>query len=173
LIGKLPPAAVFLDRDGTLIEDRDYLDDPAGVELLPGVNEWLPRLRDAGYLLVVVTNQSGIGRGYFTKEDYLRVTERMVEALPVPLDGIYYCPHAPEQSCECRKPAPDLLFRAAAELGVELAASWMIGDTERDVLAGLNAGCRAVLIGDGPAPTGVPVAAGFASAVRIILGSVR
>lgn len=173
MIRSTPKRAVFLDRDGTIIEDREYLSDPGGVALMPGAKVWLGRLQESGYALIVITNQSGIGRGYYTEEDYRRVTERMVEVLGVPLAGIYHCPHEPEANCECRKPAPDLIFRAAAEHDLDLESSWMVGDTEGDVLAGLNAGCRAVLIGTGPAPTGVPVAANLAEAAGIILRSVR
>jgi len=163
--------AVFLDRDGTLIRDPGYLKDSGAVEVLPGVRAALERLAQAGYLLVVVTNQSGIGRGYFTEEEYREVTAAFVRELAVGLTAIYHCPHAPEENCTCRKPAPDLLFRAAAEYDIDLDRSWMIGDREWDSLAGLNAGCRAVQIGEAPAPTGVPLAPDLAAAVDVILDS--
>ncbi len=136
--------AVFLDRDGTLIEDRNYLAHPDGVVLLPGVVDGLKRLRDAGYLLVVVTNQSGIGRGYYTHDDYHAVAARMEHLLAeqdIELAATRYCPHGPEDGCTCRKPLPGMVFDAATALGIDLAYSAMIGDKARDVEAGIAAGC--------------------------------
>lgn len=134
--------AVFLDRDGVLIADKGYVSRPADVEVLPGVPEALLKLQEAGWRLIVVTNQSGIGRGLFSLEDYDRVTARMCAMLPVTLDGIFCCPHAPEDDCDCRKPKPGLLLKAAQELGIDIAQSVMIGDRLSDVEAGSAAGCR-------------------------------
>jgi D-glycero-D-manno-heptose 1,7-bisphosphate phosphatase len=161
--------AVFLDRDGTLIEDTGYLSRPEEVRVLPGVTAALGRLAAAGYALVVVTNQSGIGRGYFSEDDYRAVDRAFRSAIGVPLDAVHLCPHAPEANCSCRKPAPGMLRTAARELGIELERSWAVGDRERDVLAGLAAGCRAVLIGGGPGPAGARVAPDLEGAVEIIL----
>lgn len=161
--------AVFLDRDGTLIADRHYLADPGEVEILPGVDEAMARLRSAGYLLVVISNQSGIGRGYFTEADHDRVTEEVRRRLSTPPDAFYHCPHRPDFGCACRKPKPGLLLRAARDLPIDLAASWSVGDRERDCLAGLATGGRAVLLAPGPAPEGALVARDLAEAVERIL----
>jgi D,D-heptose 1,7-bisphosphate phosphatase len=157
--------AVFLDRDGTLIEHVHYLNDPSAVRLLPGVPEALSRLRDAGYALVVVTNQSAIARGMLTVEtlDAIHdVMNRQLAAHDVALDGIYYCPEAPSRDGDRtaldhpdRKPGPGMLHRAARELGLDLSRSWMIGDMISDALAGTNAGCRgALLVRTGAEPPG-------------------
>ncbi len=142
--------AIFLDRDGTLIVDRGYLADPDGVELLPGVGESLARLRQAGFLLVVATNQSGIGRGRFDQAAVAAQHRRLRELLSaygVGLAAIEVCPHTPEDGCDCRKPASGLLRRAADDLDIDLAASYMIGDKDSDVLAGAQVGCRTFRIG--------------------------
>jgi len=141
--------AVFLDRDGTLIEDPGYLSDPAGVRLLPGVPEALQAIRSAGYLLVLVSNQSGIGRGYFTRKQAEAVHRRVVHELArkgVVLDDARYCPHAPEEDCSCRKPRPGLLLAAASDLGIDLESSFMVGNSSADIGAGKNAGCRTILL---------------------------
>lgn len=132
-----------LDRDGTIIVEKNYLSDPAGVELLPGAAAGLRRLQAAGWGLVVVSNQSGIGRGYFTEADYEKVTARLVELLRaegVALDGIYHCPHAPGAGCDCRKPLPGMLLRAARDLGFRPADCAVVGDKPADVELGRNAG---------------------------------
>lgn len=161
--------AVFLDRDGTLIEDVGYLSRPEEVRVLPGVTAALESLRAAGFALVVVTNQSGIGRGYYSEEDYRAVDGAVRAALGVPLDAVRHCPHAPQAKCSCRKPAPGMLRSAAEELGIELERSWAVGDGERDVLAGLSAGCRAILIGEGTPPAGARAAPDLPAAAKIIL----
>ena len=146
---------VFLDRDGTLIEDVGYPRDPETVRLLEGAVEALAALRRAGYALVVVSNQSGIGRGIVTQEQAEAVHERFVQELRahgVELDDARYCPHRPEDACACRKPAAGLLLDSARELGLDLARSFMVGDKPDDVEAGRAAGCRTVLLGaDGAA----------------------
>jgi D-glycero-D-manno-heptose 1,7-bisphosphate phosphatase len=149
----MPPApersAVFLDRDGTLIADAGYPRDPVGVWLLPGAAEALAALAGHGFLLVVVSNQSGVGRGLVSADQAAAVHARFVECLRgrgVRLDGCYYCPHAPEDGCRCRKPATGLLERAAAEWGIDLERSWLVGDKASDVEAGRRAGCDTVLL---------------------------
>jgi D-glycero-D-manno-heptose 1,7-bisphosphate phosphatase len=146
--------AVFIDRDDTLIVDKVYLKEAAGVELLPGAQAALRQWREAGFLLVLVTNQSGVGRGIVTPEEVAAQHERLAELLgpEATLDGIYVCMHHPEAACECRKPQPGLLLTAATELGIDLAQSWMLGDKPADVEAGRAAGCRTVQISrrDGP-----------------------
>ncbi|GIV76550.1 MAG: D,D-heptose 1,7-bisphosphate phosphatase [Litorilinea sp.] len=151
--------AVFLDRDGTLIHDVGYPRDPAEVELLPGVVQALHLLHKRGMALVVISNQSGIGRGLLTDDDLTRVHNRLVQVLAqhgVKLDGAYYCPHAPWERCACRKPHPGLLHRAAEELDLDLADSFMVGDKWSDVAAGHQAGCRTVLLRNRANPMETP-----------------
>jgi D-glycero-D-manno-heptose 1,7-bisphosphate phosphatase len=178
-----PRPAVFLDRDGTLIHDRGYLADPAGVELLPGAGEGAARLAAAGFALVLVTNQSGIGRGWFTEEAYRAVHRRMAEALAAHgarLDGAYHCPDAADSADPDaeRKPGAGMFRRAARELGLELGRSWLVGDRLRDVAAAERLGARGVLV-RGPAtepavaplPPGVAEVSSFAAAVDHILAA--
>jgi D-glycero-D-manno-heptose 1,7-bisphosphate phosphatase len=144
----LGPRAVFLDRDGTLIEDVGYPREPDRVRLLAGVAEGLAGLQTAGWRLVVVSNQSGIGRGIITEDEARAVHEQFVALLAregISLDDVRYCPHAPWEECECRKPAPGLLLATGAELGLDLTSSFMIGDKPSDVEAGRRAGTRTVL----------------------------
>lgn len=146
--------AVFLDRDGTLIEDLGYPRDPERVRLLRGVEEGLQRLRCEGFLLVVVGNQSGIGRGIVSEAEARAVHARFAALLKqrgIALDAVKYCPHAPWEGCACRKPSPCMLLEAAAELGIDLGASYMVGDKLSDVLAGRRAGCHTILLGSGGA----------------------
>lgn len=143
--------AVFLDRDGTLIVDAQYLRDPAQVELLSGVANPLHQFRDAGFALVVVTNQSGIARGMFTESDYEAVRSRLDELLAakdVKLTASYHCPHYPEitGACECRKPGTLLHRRAATEHQIDLARSVFIGDRWRDVAPAIAFGGRGILV---------------------------
>lgn len=138
--------AVFLDRDGTIIADSGYIARPEDVHLLPGAAAALHALQAAGWRLVVVTNQSGIGRGLLTHEDYQRVTDRMrwmLRLAGVRLDAVLCCPHLPEDGCDCRKPKPGMLMLAAAELGLDLSRSVMVGDKESDLQAGKAAGVGA------------------------------
>jgi len=141
--------AVFLDRDGTLNVEREYLADPARLELFPGVGAALRRLQDAGFLLFIVTNQSGIGRGYYTEADMHRVNERLLAELArggVRMERIYFAPEAPDQPSRGRKPSPRFLFDARDEFGVDLARSYMVGDKIIDVECGWNAGVRRSLL---------------------------
>ena len=142
--------AVFLDRDGTLMHDREYLSDPAGVELYDGVIEALTRLKAAGYRLIVVTNQSGIGRGKFSVADYHAVAARFEELLgPGLLDATYFCPDHADAPSPRRKPAPGMLLEAAHDLALDLTRSWMSGDRDGDVQAGVAAGARSILVRTG------------------------
>lgn len=146
--------AVFLDRDGTLIKDVGYIREPEKVELLPGVPEGLGMLQAAGFDLLVVSNQSGLARGYFDMDQLQAVHRRFVELLErfgIRLTDSYYCPFHPEGSVrayrkasDLRKPAPGMLLRAAAEHGLDLPSSWLIGDSRRDVAAGAAAGTRTI-----------------------------
>ncbi len=149
----LRPAA-FLDRDGTIMAERDYLADPAGVELLPGAVAGLHALRRADYALVLVSNQSGIARGRFGIEHYHAVQARLEQLLREQartLDGAYFCPHHPDFTgpCDCRKPAPGLYRRAAAELGLDPARSLVVGDKLSDVLAAPLFGGTGILVRTG------------------------
>lgn len=144
--------AVLLDRDGTLIVEKNYLADPAGVELERGVVEGLTQLQRAGYRLVVVTNQSGIGRGYFTLSDAEAVNARVAQVLAVQgvtIDGWYICPHRPDADCDCRKPRPGLALAAAEDLSLDLARSWVIGDKPSDVELAAAFGGRGLLVNPG------------------------
>jgi D-glycero-D-manno-heptose 1,7-bisphosphate phosphatase len=141
--------AIFLDRDGTLIEEREYLADPAGVAVFPGVGAALRRLQDAGFKLVIVTNQSGIGRGYYTEADMHRVNARLLELLAadgVRIEKIYFAPEAPDQPSRGRKPSPQFLFDARDELGLDLARSYIIGDKLIDLECGWNAGVKQAIL---------------------------
>lgn len=135
--------AVFLDRDGTLIVDPGYLSDPDEVEVYLGVIPGLKMLSDAGYLLIVVTNQSGIARGFYTHEIVAALHQRIRDKVGqggVTIDDFYYCPHMPEDKCACRKPGTELFLRAATEHGIDLGASAVIGNMRQDVEAGQRLG---------------------------------
>lgn len=147
--------AVFIDKDGTLVHDRPWNVDPARVVLRDGAGPALHALQNAGYALVVVSNQAGVALGRFEEralEAVWATLARQLAAHGVTLTGTYYCPHHPDgagdyaRSCDCRKPAPGLLRRAADHHDLDLAASWMIGDILDDVEAGRRAGCRTVLL---------------------------
>ncbi len=154
-------AAVFLDRDGTVITEKHYLHDPAEVELLPGAAKGMRRMAEMGMRLVLVSNQSGVGRGYFGRGDVERVHGRLIELLEphgVRLDALYICPHSPDESCACRKPLPGLIERASLELGLDPALSFVIGDKPCDVDLGLVVNANTFLVtsgyGAGHAATG-------------------
>lgn len=172
---------VFLDRDGTLVRDLGYTHRIEDYQLLPGVGSGLRRILAAGYRLAVITNQSGIGRGYYSAEQYRAFQAHLVEDLArqgVPIEASYFCPHHPDAECACRKPRPALLHRAERELGADLARSWVIGDSAVDVELAQRGGCRGavlVLTGSGyassEAPPEVPRAASFEEAAGIVLGA--
>jgi D-glycero-D-manno-heptose 1,7-bisphosphate phosphatase len=140
---------VILDRDGTIVIDRGYLKDPAGLEFAPGAALGLKWLFERGYRLVIVTNQSGVGRGFFPYEAVLAMNARlttMVERAGAKLAGIYVCPHAPDAGCTCRKPALGLFERAAADLGFDPVRAVVVGDKASDVEFGRRAGAKTILI---------------------------
>lgn len=148
--------AVFLDRDGTLNVEKEYLYRPADFEFIPGVPEAIRRLNRAGYKVLVVSNQSGVARGYFGLEEVERLHWHIAARLAehdARIDGFYICPHHPtagrgalRRHCACRKGEPGLLLQAAAEHGIDLARSFMIGDKEADIEAGERAGCTPLLV---------------------------
>lgn len=148
--------AIFLDRDGTLVEPRHYPSRPDDLIFYEGVGEEIRLLRELEFRIVVVTNQSGIARGYFTEEQLGRMHDCLatqLASLGADVDAFYYCPHHPDGRiphlsvrCDCRKPAPGMLFHAAANLGLDLTHSWLVGDILDDVEAGNRAGCRTVLV---------------------------
>jgi histidinol-phosphate phosphatase family protein len=142
--------AVFLDRDGTLMEDVDYCGDPRDVRVFAGAGEALRRLKSAGFRLIVVTNQSGIGRGYFTEETYRAVDAELRRQLGADLiDASYHCPHLPDDGCACRKPSPQLVINAAREHRLDLTRSFLVGDKSSDVECGRAAGVRTILVTTG------------------------
>jgi histidinol-phosphate phosphatase family protein len=159
MTGAEPHRAVFLDKDGTLVDDVPYNVEPGRMRLARGAAEAVRALHEAGYLLVVVSNQSGIARGLFAETALTAVEARLRELLAgagAPLRGFYYCPHHPAGTaagyaiaCACRKPAPGLLARAAREHRIALPRSWLVGDILDDVEAGRRAGCRTVLLDNG------------------------
>jgi D-glycero-D-manno-heptose 1,7-bisphosphate phosphatase len=143
---------ILLDRDGTLNVERHYLSDPDQLDLFPGVPAALRRLRDLGYGLVIVTNQSGVGRGYFTLEAVERVHERLRALLAeegASIDGIYLCPHSPDQECDCRKPLPGMALQAQAEFGFDLKQAIVIGDKKVDIDLGRAIGATTILVRTG------------------------
>jgi D-glycero-D-manno-heptose 1,7-bisphosphate phosphatase len=151
--------AIFLDKDGTLIDDVPYNVDPALISLRPGAGEALRRLRAAGFRLIVVSNQSGVARGLFEEQALAGVEERLralLAAEQIALEAFIYCPHHPDgvvaafaRDCDCRKPAPGMLLRAARDHDLDLARSWLFGDILDDCEAAHRAGCRAVLVDSG------------------------
>lgn len=152
-------AAIFLDKDGTLVEDVPFNVDPGKLRLYPEAAASLRQLQAEGYKLIVVSNQPGIAHGYFERAAVDRIGETLRERLSsrgVNMDGFHYCPHHPQGSqrrfaitCECRKPAPGMLRAAAEYHGIALETSWMVGDILNDVEAGNRAGCRSVLVDRG------------------------
>jgi D-glycero-D-manno-heptose 1,7-bisphosphate phosphatase len=152
---------LFLDRDGTVIEECGYLADPALVRVLPGAAAALAALASEGWKLIVVSNQSGVGRGLITPGQMEAVQRRFLDLMKsqgVPIADSYICPHVPEDRCNCRKPSPSLLRRAAVEHGLDLAASYMIGDREGDILCGRNAACSTIWLRNAmfPVPPDLP-----------------
>lgn len=151
--------AVFVDKDGTLVEDVPYNVNPKKLRLTDGAIEGLRLLRQHGFLIIVVSNQAGIARGYFNEAALKRILTALQERLArhgLRVDGYFFCPHHPDgivpeysTACECRKPAPGMIMAAAEQYGIDLTQSWMIGDILDDIEAGHRAGCKTVLINNG------------------------
>jgi D-glycero-D-manno-heptose 1,7-bisphosphate phosphatase len=158
---------VILDRDGTVVVDRHYLSEPDGLELLPGAAEGLRQLYEHGYKLVVITNQSGVGRGLFSLQRLSEIHDRfreMVNAVGARVEEIYFCPHIPEDECDCRKPRLGLLMRAASELHFNPADAIVIGDKMSDMEFGRRAGATTILIAPGHSETCGDLAPDFVTA---------
>jgi D-glycero-D-manno-heptose 1,7-bisphosphate phosphatase len=167
--------ALFLDRDGTIIADPGYIRDPSKVVFLPGAAKALAALASEGWKLIVISNQSGVGRGTIQPAEMDAVQARFIELMEsegAPVTASYICVHAPADQCECRKPSPFFLLRAAREHSIDLAASWMVGDREADILTGKNAGCSTIWLRNGefPVDPALPdfVAAGWSEIRRKI-----
>ncbi len=178
--------AVFLDRDGTVNVEKEYLHRTEEFEFIPGAPEAIRLLKNAGFLVIIVTNQSGIGRGYYDEAAVHRLHRFMDEQLAhhgTGVDAYYLCPHHPlhgigeyRRECGCRKPLPGMLFEAAGEFSIDLTVSFIIGDRMADVEAGRAAGCRPILVRTGYGekesarlPAGVPVYDDMPAAVRAIM----
>lgn len=176
--------AVFLDRDGTLNVEKEYLFRPEAFEFIPGAVDAVRLLNQAGYLVVVVTNQSGVARGYYGEDDVVmlhRHIDNLLKLDNAQVDAWYYCPHHPAGKapynvvCDCRKPMPGMLKQAAQELSIDLSCSWIVGDKMADIEAGLAAGCKPVLVLTGYGqetrtrlPEAVPCCSDLLEAVRLI-----
>lgn len=172
--------AVFFDRDGTLIVNKPYNANPDDIEILPGTLDAMRALQAAGYLLIVITNQSGVARGYYDEAAVARMHERLNQAFAasaIEVAAYYFCPHHVDgrvphlaRTCDSRKPGPGMLRRAAADWGIDLDQSWVVGDADTDMSAGVSVGCRGILIGSTTASPTAPVVANAAEAARYILG---
>lgn len=176
---------VLLDRDGTINVERHYLSDPDQLELYPGVGEAMHRLADLGFGLVVITNQSGIARGYFDLATLARIHDRLRDLLKVHgvrLDGIYLCPHGPDDDCDCRKPLPGMVNQAVADLGFDPKRAFVVGDKRVDVELARAVGATGILVRTGHGaksatdpslPPGTPIFDDLPAAVRFIEDSVK
>ena len=143
--------AVFLDRDGTMAKDVHYCSHPRDFELFRSTAKAIKLLNEHGFKVIVITNQSGIARGYFTEETLAEIHKKMTRELAKEgawVDAIYYCPHHPDDGCECRKPKPKMLLEAASELEVDLSRSYVVGDLDADIEMGKRVGCKTILISD-------------------------
>jgi D-glycero-D-manno-heptose 1,7-bisphosphate phosphatase len=167
--------AVFVDRDGTIMKDADYCSDPKQVQIFPGIPESLRRLKLNGFKLIIITNQSGIGRGFFTIEQYRAVEAEVLRQLGNGLvDATYFCPDVPGQHSSCRKPAPGMILQATQEHRIDLSRSFFIGDKEIDAECGRNAGVRTIRVQTGfqhdmTGSVADWVASDFTDAAKIIL----
>jgi len=141
-----PRPAIFIDRDGTLIEEVDFLSSIDHLRLFDYTFEALEMLKDRGYLLIVVTNQSGIGRGLFDESAINTIHDALSEALPDKIDAFYFCPHLRDGDCDCRKPAVGMIKQALEDFHIDIANSWMIGDKKIDIETGFNAGTSTALV---------------------------
>jgi D-glycero-D-manno-heptose 1,7-bisphosphate phosphatase len=141
-----PQPAIFIDRDGTLIEDEDFLADPAKMRVYDFTREALKLFRDRGFLIIVITNQSGVGRGLLSESDVQSVHTALSLSLPDLIDDYYFCPHAPNDGCRCRKPELGMIEDALRDRRIDIANSWMIGDKKIDIETGFNGGMSTALV---------------------------
>lgn len=142
--------AVFLDRDGTLMRDVDYCGDAKDVHVFPGASAALRKLKQAGYKLIIITNQSAIGRGYFSEAAYREVEREVTRQVGEDLiDATYFCPHSPQDGCECRKPQPGMIWQAARDHNLDVKRSFLIGDKQSDLECGRKAGVKTILVRTG------------------------
>jgi D-glycero-D-manno-heptose 1,7-bisphosphate phosphatase len=164
-----PKRLALIDRDGTIIVDKVHLSDPDGIEFAPGAIEGLRLLRDAGFALVLITNQSGIARGYFDAATLARIHERlqsMLAAKGLRLEAIYFCPHGPDDGCDCRKPAPGMVTRAMRDLGFRPEEVVVVGDSDADMGAAAAAGVKGVRVAAGGSFPSIGAAPDFLEAAR-------
>ena len=141
--------AVFVDRDGTLVEEVNFLSRREDLRLFPFTNDAVKLLKENGYLLIVVSNQSGVGRKIFNEAAVYTIHNDIQQQLSDKLDGLYFCPHLPDEGCLCRKPALGMIDAAVNDFSIDLASSWMIGDKKIDIETGFNAGVRTALVKTG------------------------
>lgn len=141
-----PRPAVFIDRDGTLVEEVNFLSRVEDLELFEYTDEAIRCLKEAGFLVIVITNQSGIGREIFDEADMNAIHRQIQAELSVPLDGFYFCPHLPDENCTCRKPGLGMIEAAQDDFDIHLESSWMIGDKKIDIETGFNAGIGTALV---------------------------
>ena len=169
--------AVFFDRDGTLMEEADYCDDPKTVSVYPGVIDALDRLKQHGFKNIIITNQSGIGRGFFSEAQYQQVHAELLRQIGGDLiDATYHCPATPEENSRRRKPNPEMIFEAAHDHDIDLRRSFFVGDKSSDIECGHRAGVRAILVKTGYGENETNCAPDFfakdvVAAVEIILGN--
>lgn len=173
----MPDRAVFIDRDGTMAEDVHYCSRPEDFELFSNTAKAIKLLSENGFKVIVITNQSGIARGYFTEEILAKIHEKMERELAregACVDDIYYCPHHPDDNCDCRKPKPKLILQAARKHNINLEHSVVVGDLPMDIGLGKAAGCKTILLSDSPlSDKGVEpdaIALDLFEASKIILG---
>ena len=167
--------AVFFDRDGTLMEEVDYCNNPADVRAISGAAAGLARLREAGWMIVIITNQSGLSSGKITQAQYEAVNAELERQLDGLIDAVYFCPDASANPTHRRKPGTGMLDEASSDHGIDLARSWMVGDKDIDILCGQNAGCRTILVETGYGKKHLSVGANFiapdvSAAMEIVLG---
>lgn len=176
--GTVTKKAVFLDRDGTLIEEVDFLSRVEDMRFFPYTDDCVRKLKEAGYLVIVVTNQSGVARGLFGETDVHAIHGAIQSSLTEKIDAFFHCPHMPDAGCACRKPGTGMIEQACTRWDIDLESSWMIGDKELDVLTGVNAGLKTCLVETGYGSSHAAglsqqpdlVAATLEEAVRHILG---
>jgi D-glycero-D-manno-heptose 1,7-bisphosphate phosphatase len=167
--------AVFFDRDGTLMEEEDHCDCPTRVRAVKGVKEGLKQLKDAGWAAIIITNQSGIGRGYFTMADFEAVNQELYRQIGGGIDGAYCCPDLPTNPTPRRKPGIGMIEEAVRDHGIDTRKSWFVGDKPIDIQCGQNAGCRTILVRTGYGAKGEASASpdfvvdDAAAAIQIIL----